>query len=242
MRLVIYALGALLAAMGLVGLYWSIDLVGVERGTTYASAGAALLGSGVVTVALGRVIALLERIAAGAARAPAAVETAPVIEAARAPTAESTPEPALGAAGLAAAAAQAEAALAEREAESKNEGEKDAGIEAMSASGDALRIETKPARPPLSPVAAPIKAMASAPAPAPRAEDGPGGLDPFPAQSLERPPGAKVETPPTRIVGRYQANGVDYALFSDGSIEAERNGEKRRFASLAELKIFIESA
>ena len=43
-------------------------------------------------------------------------------------------------------------------------------------------------------------------------------------------------------MGRYQANGVDYALFSDGSIEAERQGLKQRFNSLVELKAFIEQS
>jgi hypothetical protein len=68
--------------------------------------------------------------------------------------------------------------------------------------------------------------------------------------SLEQEPPAPLPhagaAPPTapaaehRLVGRYQANGVDYSLFSDGSIETDQNGEKRRFSSLAELKNFID--
>jgi hypothetical protein len=108
----------------------------------------------------------------------------------------------------------------------------------------------RPAAPPAK--SAPPVAKPTAPAaPAPRAEVGPGGLDPFPAApapaakpdaKVEAKPEAKPGKPAPRIVGRYQANGVDYALFSDGSIEAERDGEKRRFGSLSELKSFIESA
>lgn len=52
---------------------------------------------------------------------------------------------------------------------------------------------------------------------------------------------AEPATPAPRLVGRYRAAGVDYALFSDGSIEAEDGGEIRRFASLAALKTFIET-
>lgn len=42
------------------------------------------------------------------------------------------------------------------------------------------------------------------------------------------------------VVGRYEAQGTSYVMFSDGSIEAETDGRSFRFASLAELKSFIE--
>jgi hypothetical protein len=42
------------------------------------------------------------------------------------------------------------------------------------------------------------------------------------------------------VVGRYEANGSSYALFSDGSIEAMTASGVFRFASMAELKQFIE--
>jgi len=253
MRHVIYALGAVLIACGLVGLAWSIDLAGLERGTTFASAGASLLGAGVVTIALGRVAQLLERITDGAPQARVAHAPAPAAtpgdDAAQAPTPTRSPEPPRGADGVALAAAQAEAALAESEA-------------ALAESKSAARDEPPPAQaaavaprletPVKAPSAAAPPARPLAPAPAPRTEMGPGGLDPFPAPAAPIAPAPTTSVPPVapappaaaepRIVGRYQANGVDYALFSDGSIEAERQGLKQRFNSLVELKAFIEQS
>ncbi|MBK9083379.1 MAG: hypothetical protein IPL88_15475 [Rhizobiales bacterium] len=45
--------------------------------------------------------------------------------------------------------------------------------------------------------------------------------------------------PAPRIVGRYQAGGVDYVMYSDGSIEAGHGEARQRFATLADLKAFI---
>ena len=42
-----------------------------------------------------------------------------------------------------------------------------------------------------------------------------------------------------QLVARYQAGGVDYVMYSDGSIEADNGGARQRFATLAELKAFI---
>jgi hypothetical protein len=43
------------------------------------------------------------------------------------------------------------------------------------------------------------------------------------------------------ILGRYQANGNSYVMFSDGSIEAVTQTGVYRFGSMAELKAFIEA-
>lgn len=43
------------------------------------------------------------------------------------------------------------------------------------------------------------------------------------------------------VVGRYESNGASYALFADGSIEAETDSGTYHFKSLAELKTFIEN-
>jgi hypothetical protein len=42
------------------------------------------------------------------------------------------------------------------------------------------------------------------------------------------------------VVGRYESNGASYVLFDDGSIEAETDSDVYHFASMAELKKFIE--
>lgn len=42
------------------------------------------------------------------------------------------------------------------------------------------------------------------------------------------------------VVGRYEAQGTSYVMYSDGSIDAETETGSFRFASLAELKKFIE--
>ncbi len=42
------------------------------------------------------------------------------------------------------------------------------------------------------------------------------------------------------VVGRYEANGASYVLFSDGTIEVETESGTHRFSSMAELKEHIE--
>ncbi|HEX4765452.1 MAG TPA: hypothetical protein VH414_04155 [Lichenihabitans sp.] len=42
------------------------------------------------------------------------------------------------------------------------------------------------------------------------------------------------------IVGRYEAGGASYVLFSDGTIEVETATGTHRFASMEELKAFVE--
>jgi hypothetical protein len=46
--------------------------------------------------------------------------------------------------------------------------------------------------------------------------------------------------PKPEIIGHYDAQGAHYTLFADGSIEAETPHGVYRFASMAELKSFIE--
>jgi hypothetical protein len=73
---------------------------------------------------------------------------------------------------------------------------------------------------------------------------GEGGSGP----QLSDPAAASVPTddlPPTAaepaILGRYQANGNSYVMFSDGSIEAVTQTGVYHFNSMAELKAFIEA-
>ena len=43
------------------------------------------------------------------------------------------------------------------------------------------------------------------------------------------------------VIGRYEADGTFYTMYADGSIEAQSDAGLYRFASMAELKAFIES-
>ena len=42
------------------------------------------------------------------------------------------------------------------------------------------------------------------------------------------------------VIGRYEADGTSYVMYSDGSIEAQSDAGVYRFGSMAELKAFIE--
>ena len=53
-----------------------------------------------------------------------------------------------------------------------------------------------------------------------------------------RPDPSLVEAP--TVVGRYDANGATYVLFSDGTIEVETGSGTHRFDSMADLKDHIE--
>jgi hypothetical protein len=44
------------------------------------------------------------------------------------------------------------------------------------------------------------------------------------------------------VVGRYQAGGASYVLYSDGTIEVETDAGIHRFASMRDLKTFLERA
>ena len=43
------------------------------------------------------------------------------------------------------------------------------------------------------------------------------------------------------VIGRYESEGTSYVMYADGSIDAQSEAGVYRFASMAELKTFIES-
>ena len=71
-------------------------------------------------------------------------------------------------------------------------------------------------------------------APAAKPAAGAGLAAPFHRVGIEDLPPAPTE------VGRYEAGGASYALFSDGTIEVETETGLHRFGSMEELKAFIE--
>lgn len=72
------------------------------------------------------------------------------------------------------------------------------------------------------------------PAPAPEPPALRPGLDAAP----DPEPDAKPET--RTVVGRYASGGNTYVMFEDGSIEAETPQGRFTFASLDELKAFVD--
>ena len=82
----------------------------------------------------------------------------------------------------------------------------------------------------------PDMAHAAPPVP-PHADSGP---PPAPARAL--PPAPTLPPPPTSaVIGRYEADGTSYVMYADGSIEAHSDAGTYRFASMTELKAFIEA-
>ena len=54
------------------------------------------------------------------------------------------------------------------------------------------------------------------------------------------PPPIEPPAAETAVIGRYEAEGTAYLMFDDGSIEAQSEAGVFHFASMAELKAFIE--
>jgi hypothetical protein len=71
---------------------------------------------------------------------------------------------------------------------------------------------------------------------------GPASAAPAPNGAEHQPAGPAGAAPQTpTVVGTYTSGGNSYAMFSDGSIEAETPNGQFRFQSLDELKAFIAS-
>lgn len=56
-----------------------------------------------------------------------------------------------------------------------------------------------------------------------------------------KPAPAPAGSPKTAIVGQYEAGGVSYVMYADGSIEADTPSGLYRFVDINELKSFIQS-
>lgn len=58
---------------------------------------------------------------------------------------------------------------------------------------------------------------------------------------VPQPAAGSLEEPATSaVIGRYESEGTSYVMYADGSIEAQSEAGVYRFASMAELKAFIE--
>ena len=47
--------------------------------------------------------------------------------------------------------------------------------------------------------------------------------------------------PPARLIGRYSAGGANYAIYADGSVEAEMAEGQYNFASMNDFRAFLEN-
>ncbi len=96
--------------------------------------------------------------------------------------------------------------------------------------------EPEPAPPPPAEPPEPVAAEPAAPEPPPE----PAPVEP-PAPEPIPEPAAEPEPPRREVVGKYASGGNTYVMFDDGSIEAETPRGRFTFASLDELKAFIDS-
>jgi hypothetical protein len=60
-----------------------------------------------------------------------------------------------------------------------------------------------------------------------------------PQPAAEEPPGSAPPAEPA-VIGRYTSGSTTYVMFADGSIEAETPNGVLHFASLADLKVYVE--
>ncbi len=251
MRLVLYALALVLAAAGVAALYLAVDLVGIERGTMYAICGAVAVSAAAIVFALAIVVGRLDALAAALRRqepAPSAPMTerplAPVVAAVvaaelAAPGADVEAPPPAPPAKPAPVAARRLDTL-ERDAATAGQARARPAPAAPPAVEPAPRVEIESKPPPKPDATAPAPPNVAAPRVEPRPPSAEEALDWLERGLADAPtaPAASAPEPP-RIVGRYQASGVDYVMFSDGSIEADNGGARRRFGSMDELKAFI---
>lgn len=205
--------GLLLAAAGAVAMWTGWDMILIERGWSLFIAGAVAISGGVVTVALGRVVGALGRLAEPAAITVAAA--APVTEAAAAPAGRpAEPERTAAAAPpLIAPSAQT----------------------AAPAPVVAAKIIAPPAPEPLAPPPPPPPAVEEPPEMAALRQKlgySRGGRPRF----SERAPAPEAVKPEPTEVDRYTAGESTYVMMSDGSVVVHSPEGVQRYASLAVLK------
>lgn len=242
--------GLLLAGGGAYAMWTGWDMILVERGWSLFIAGAVAVSGGVVTMALGRVVAHLARLSAAPAQAavqpipappPAptmapAEPAAPIVEQ-RAPAGQADDEKPTGKPAPVAKPLPARiASLAKPSAP------------AAAASAPGAKHEGRPSTPeapPMRPTAAPPKLNVpspSEPKTADRAVDRKAET-PAPDFAALLNPQARYHTEPhpnpspePSEVDRYTAGDSTYVMMSDGSVEVHSAAGVQRYPSLAALK------
>lgn len=216
MAWVIAVLGALLALGGGVALWTGSGYIRLDWGQAETVAGTVALTGGIITLALAAVLFTLRDLA----RRPVRAASSGVgLEALHLDEADTPPPP----------PAPARNRFTNRLATMGLPKAEPAAPEAPATARD-LDEPFSDSRSLQEP--APGAPVLSAPEPA---------FDPRPRSGPEAPqaPEPVVVDAPT-VVGRYEANGASYVLFSDGTIEVETDSGTHRFASMAALKEHIE--
>lgn len=232
MAWVILGLGLALCVSGAAALWSGVSYMPVEWGWSQIIAGATAVSGGVVTIGLAAVVyrlgALQSALFGLAAPLAGADELAPEDDArAEAAPSADLPEPEPPAERMRAAPPSRPilivppAAADEVPAEPNGHGRR-VGI------ADVVGLENPPPEP------APPAEVSIVPPPermVESAELAEAGVD----EAATQPDGAQ-----RTVVGRYEAGGASYALFSDGTIEVETETGTHRFGSMEELKAFLE--
>ena len=199
------------------------DIVQVERGWSLFIAGAAALSGGSVVIALAEVVARLDRLLAGSARAAAdaTAKPAPVTQAPTPPAPIQT-APAPQAEQRAAPAPPPEPKTAPAPSEPS----------ALQGQPDDHALEPRPeVRSP-----APTPTALAPPAPLPLRREEAQAPEPIArARAQAAPP--PVEEP--REIERYQSGGLTYVMYSDGSVELRSETGAQRFSSIEELRAVL---
>jgi hypothetical protein len=204
--------GLLLAAAGAVAMWTGWDMIVIERGWSLFIAGAVAVSGGVVTVALGRVVGALGRLA----------EPAAITAAAAAPVTEEAATPAGRPAEPAMTAAVAPPPIAH------------AAQTAAPAPVVAASVIAPPAPEPVAPPPPPPPVEEPPEMAALRQKLGysRGGRPRF----SERAPAPEAVKPEPTEVDRYTAGESTYVMMSDGSVVVHSPEGVQRYASLAVLK------
>lgn len=220
MAWLISVLGAALALAGAVSLVNGVAYVRLDWGATETVAGTVALSGGLVVLALGAVLFALRDLLRRPARpASAGVGLEALTDRDEAPA----PQPAFS---------RFKSKLATVGMPRTELPEPMADLPSAGTGSDR-------AEPPVEPSGfAPALRPSFPTEPEPAAEPSPARRDPASVPEASYPP-PPTDAAPT-VVGRYQANGASYVLFSDGTIEVETEGGTHRFASMADLREHIQ--
>ncbi len=213
-------LGLALALGGGAAMLRGWDIVQVERGWSQFIAGAVALSGGAVVLALAEVVAKLDRLLAGGVDVkPTPVAQAPVQAAPPAPKAAVAPPPPKKAAA-----------------------EPPPPPEPKTAPLTEARALPEPAQEPITepPAAKPSVSAPPPPPPAPLRVRRGEAPEPLSRATLpSSPPPSPLAAEEPHEIERYQAGGLTYVMYSDGSVELRSEAGAQRFSSLEELRAVL---
>ncbi len=254
MSWLVIACGVLLAAGGGYSIVSGAPYMQVEFGWTEVIAGTTALAGGIVTIALGAVLYRLGALQKAVAQAvmPAATQTSDTqtsdAQISEAPAAVAPPlfVPTLDRSDV--DAAEVGPLPADLYPPSPPAADVPPPRSRVSGLWSRFRSNRKtPDLPSVSLPEPPMEPRLGAPAPltaAASSSDAMPDAAPPVASPAETEAEARGEPPPDTggrdIVGRYEAGEASYVLFSDGTIEVETATGIHRFASMEELKAFVE--